>query len=133
METPVFPAFIELGDMLKLRNTASGWLEEEEYTITGIQEVTDTTGSFVYMSLNREINPACTTNGSIPGNICKYIINKHVPDETNVILRYSPRSNITEDGLLFPQYVDPLVKDESGNIVKALRAQNLLPPESPVT
>jgi hypothetical protein len=65
-----------------------------------------------------------------PLKACRYIIWKHVPDETNIILRYNPKdSNIVEEGLVFPQYIDPIVKQNSGNTVKALRAQNLLPPQ----
>jgi hypothetical protein len=128
METPVFPVQISQGDMLKLYNTASGWVREEEYFITDSFPAVDVTGSFIYMKTDRPINPSCVFGGTYPGRIKKYIINKHVPDETNVILEYSPKANITQDGLLFPQYIDKDVKDDSGNIVKALRAQNTLPP-----
>jgi hypothetical protein len=60
---------------------------------------------------------------------CRYIFWKHVPDETNVILRFDPTSpTLTEEGLLFPQYISEPVKLNSGNVIKALRSQNLLPP-----
>jgi hypothetical protein len=128
MEANVFPLSLDTGDMLKLYNISSGWIEEEEYRIVKYYDVIDDTGSFVYFDLDRQINPACLASGTYPSHIYRYIINKHVPDETNVILRYSPRSNITQDGLLFPQYIDPITKEDSGNIVKSLRAQNQLPP-----
>jgi hypothetical protein len=128
METPVFPVTLEIGDMLKLYNTSSGWVEEDEYRIVSAYNVVDSTGSFVYFDLDRPINPACLPGSNYPAHIFRYIINKHVPDETNVILRYSPKSNITQDGLLFSEYIDPIVKDQSGNIIKSLRSQNLLPP-----
>jgi hypothetical protein len=58
---------------------------------------------------------------------CRYIVWKHVPDETNVMLRYNPKdATLVENGLLFPQYIDPPVRDNSGNVVKALKQQNLI-------
>ena len=52
---------------------------------------------------------------------------KHVPDETNVMLRYNPKDqSIVENGLLFPEYIDPIVRDNAGNVVKALKQQNLI-------
>jgi hypothetical protein len=65
------------------------------------------------------------TNSNI--KICRYIVWKHLPDETNVILKYNPKdSTLVENGLLFPQYIDPVVRKNSGNTVKALKAQNLI-------
>jgi hypothetical protein len=128
MDTPVFNVEIGKGDMLKLYNSGSGWVREEEYGIVEAFPVVDVTGSFIYLRLGRQVNPACIFSGTYPGYVKKYIINKHVPDETNVILSYSPNSNISQDGLLFPQYIDQTVKDNSGNIVKSLRAQNSLTP-----
>jgi hypothetical protein len=114
--------------MLKLCDSTTGWLENEEYIIVGTDTVLDSSGNTrVILYLNREINPNCIDGGVIPGNICKYIINKHLPDETNLILRYSPKDNIIQDGLVFPQYIDEVSKNNSGNTVKSLRAQNLLP------
>jgi hypothetical protein len=50
-----------------------------------------------------------------------------VPDETNIMLRYNPKDqSIVENGLLFPQYIDPTVRENSGNVVKALKQQNLI-------
>jgi len=43
------------------------------------------------------------------------------------MLRYNPKSpTIIENGLLFPQYLDPTVRKDAGNTVKSLKAQNLL-------
>jgi hypothetical protein len=66
-----------------------------------------------------------TTNS--PYRVCRYVVFKHVPDETNVMLRYNPKdSTLVEEGLLFPQYIDEKVKDNAGNTVKSLRQQNLI-------
>ena len=43
------------------------------------------------------------------------------------MLRYNPKdASIVENGLLFPQYIDPTVRENSGNVVKALKQQNLI-------
>ncbi len=43
------------------------------------------------------------------------------------MLRYNPKdSTLVENGLLFPEYIDPLVRDNAGNVVKALKQQNLI-------
>jgi hypothetical protein len=62
-----------------------------------------------------------------PFRTCRYVIWKHVPDETNVMLKYNPKSpTLVENGLLLPQYIDPVVRDNSGNVIKALKQQNLI-------
>jgi hypothetical protein len=58
---------------------------------------------------------------------CRYVVWKHLPDETNVILKYNPKdSTLIENGLLFPQYIDEVVRKNSGNTLKGLKAQNLI-------
>ena len=97
---------------------------------------TETTQSYL-IEVNDQVNLALMTSSfaspdpitGAPLKACRYIIWKHVPDETNVMLRYNPKnSNIVEEGLLFPQYISEEVKTNSGNTIKSLRAQNLLPP-----
>jgi hypothetical protein len=51
---------------------------------------------------------------------------KHVPDETNLILRYAPTAPVLQDGLAVPQYIDPVVQANAGNVVQALKANNLI-------
>jgi hypothetical protein len=47
------------------------------------------------------------------------------------MLRYNPKdSDLLENGLLFPQYLDSAVKENAGNTVKALRQQNLINPNT---
>jgi hypothetical protein len=47
------------------------------------------------------------------------------------MLRYNPKdSTIVENGILFPQYIDPPVRDNSGNVIKALKQQNLIDPDT---
>ena len=41
--------------------------------------------------------------------------------------KYNPKDQtLVENGLLFPQYIDPIVRDNAGNVVKALKQQNLI-------
>jgi hypothetical protein len=71
-------------------------------------------------------NGPSSTYGS--GSIIeKYVILKIWPDETNVILDFKSTSNIHSDGILFPKYIDYDVKLNSGNVIKSLTQQNLLP------
>ena len=93
-------------------------------------------GSRILVEVDRPVNLALLESGSgvpvdyvtnAPFKACRYIFWKHVPDETNVMLRYNPKDqNLVENGLLFPQYIDPLVRDNAGNVVKALKQQNLI-------
>jgi hypothetical protein len=47
------------------------------------------------------------------------------------MLKYNPKdSELIENGLLFPQYINPAVKENAGNTVKALRQQNLINPDT---
>lgn len=127
IDTPIFNVFVSQMDMIRLYNNPSQWVQESEYRINYMYQLSDSTGSFWVMNLDRDLNPADTETG-IPGKIKKYMLLKRLPDETNVILNYKLESPITEDGILFPQYIDEKLKDDSGNIIKALRSQNFLPP-----
>jgi hypothetical protein len=121
-------------------NTSSlGWDERFEYVIKSVRQtgnLNNITGSVLLAELDKPVNLALFTSGStvpvepITGaqfKACRYIVWKHVPDETNVMLRYNPKDqSIVENGLLYPQYLDPAVRDNSGNVVKALKQQNLI-------
>ena len=125
IDTPVFTMFGSQMDMIRLYNSSSQWSQQSEYRINYMYELSDSTGSFWVINLDRDLNPS-DTEGTIPGQIKKYMWLKRLPDETNVILNYNLDTPITQDGILFPQYVDENLKNESGNIVKALKAQNLI-------
>lgn len=128
IDTPVFPFKLDQMDMIRLYNSGSEWSTESEYRVNYVENYSDSTGSYVKVTLDRDLNLADASGSGYPAKICKYMVLKRLPDETNVILNYDLGTPITEDGLLFPEYIDQTVKDESGNIIKALRAQNLLPP-----
>jgi hypothetical protein len=125
MDLPVFKLSGSQMDLIRLYNQTGRWTNRSEYRINYIYQLTDSTGSFWVMNLDRGLDPS-DTDGVIPGKISKYMLLKRIPDETNIILNYDLGALITQDGLLFPQYIDPAVQGNSGNVVKALKQQNLL-------
>lgn len=138
METPVFKISFQLGDMVKFKDQVAYagkttepervfWPETEEYRVVSTQIVSDANNERrVQLNLDRTINPAVTDNNTFPSPISFYIFNKHVPDETNVIVRYDPKANITQDGLLYPEYLRENERIEAGNTIKSLKSQNLI-------
>lgn len=146
LEPVIIPFTLGIGDKISLYDTSSalGWDERFEYTVKKVSQtgsLGNISGSRVLVEVDQTVNLALFSTGSFydfvtnaPWRGCRYIIWKHIPDETNVILRYNPKdARIVEEGLLFPQYISEEVKLNSGNTIKALRAQNLLPPETPTT
>jgi hypothetical protein len=144
LDTVITPFTLQKGDRISFYNSqALGWDERFEYVIQDNAYVTSSspspTGSRLLVKLSEPVNAALLSSGSTipldevtgaPYRACRYIIWKHVPDETNVMLRYNPKdSTIVEEGLLFPQYISEQDKLDSGNTVKSLRSQNLLPPQ----
>jgi hypothetical protein len=140
LERVVIPFSLEKGDKISFYNSTSlGWDERWEYTVSSFYITGSTpSGSRLIAKVDRSVDATLLSSGSgipvdsvtgSPFRACRYIVWKHVPDETNVILRFDPTSpTLTEEGLLFPQYISEPVKLNSGNVIKALRSQNLLPP-----
>ena len=139
LERTVIPFSLSAGDKISLYNPSSSWDEKWEYTVDSIRvSGSGITGSRLIAQIDKSVNAALLNSGSgipvdsltgSPFRACRYIVWKHVPDETNVMLRFNPKDpRITEEGLLFPQYISEPVKTNSGNVIKALRSQNLLPP-----
>jgi len=128
IETPVFPIELNPNDVVKFFSpTSDTWAEEEEYRVVSVQLQQSSSGVFHnYITLDRPLNPAITSNKAIPGPIKKYLALKHLPDETNLILRYAPNTGVTQDGLIYPEYIDTAVRDNSGNVLQSLRANNLI-------
>jgi len=138
LQPTILPFTLNVGDRVSLYDSASrlAWDERFEYTIKNITFTgSGISGSRIYTELDRPVNLALFTSESVtidsfskaPWKACRYIVWKHVPDETNVMLRYNPKDqSIVENGLLYPQYIDPIVRDNSGNVIKALKQQNLI-------
>lgn len=138
MEIPVFPISFQTGDMVKLKDQVAYagrtnepekvfWQETDEYRVVSVEIVLDSDNNRrVQLNLDREINPAVTDNNTFPSSIKFFIFNKHVPDETNVIVRYDPKANITQDGLYYPEYLRENEREAAGNTIKSLKSQNLI-------
>lgn len=127
MEIPAFNFEMQTGDMIKFKDPDAGWIEKEEYRIVNVYGTVDTlNNSRIAITLDKPLNVNVTDDKKIPSTIKNYVISKHVPDETNVILRYNPKTQITQDGILYPEYIDPKVKDQSGDTIKSLKSQNLI-------
>lgn len=127
MENPIFTFELQNGDMLKFKDPVAGWIETEEYRVVSVYGTVDSLSRSRYaVTLDKPINVNVTADTKIPSNIVDYVINKHVPDETNIILRYDPKTQITQDGIVYPEYIDTTVKDQSGNTIKSLKSQNLI-------
>lgn len=127
IELPVFPFTLEYGDMLRFYNSSSrAFGREDEYRVVSTYQANSGGTSYYYAVLDRGLSVLNVDSGSFPSYISKYMSLKHIPDETNLILNYSSSTNIPQDGLIFPQYINPLAKKNSGNLVKALKQQNLI-------
>jgi hypothetical protein len=140
LETPTSKFSLSQMDLVRLYNLTSSWglgsYNQSEYRINSVYYGTsdplgtfpvDSGGnSYYFVSLDRNIDPAQTDLGRIPGFISKYIVLKRSPDETNLILAFSGSSNVISDGLIFPKYIDPIARENSGNVVKSLKQQNLI-------
>jgi hypothetical protein len=82
-------------------------------------------------------------NDTIPSNACeeaivpgttlenaqiinRFIVLKKQPDETNVVLDYQKQDGRTSTGIIIPEFIPQALRDQAGNIVKELKAQNLI-------
>ena len=129
-ETPVFPFSLEKGDMLRFFNKSSKTFgREDEFRVISAYQEQESGVIYYYLTLDRGLslnNIDNSASAGFPSFISNYIALKHIPDETNLILNYTSSANILQDGLIFPQYINPLVRRNSGNLVKALKQQNLI-------
>ena len=127
METPVFPFSLDQGDMLRFYNKSSATFgREDEFRVVSTYQGREGGIFYYYVTLDRGLSLNNIDSTSFPSYVSKYIALKHIPDETNLILNYTSSTNIPQDGLIFPQYINPLVRRNSGNLVKALKQQNLI-------
>jgi hypothetical protein len=51
---------------------------------------------------------------------------RKIPDETNITLNYQKQPGATSDGIIIPDDAPASLRAEAGNIVKQLKAQNLI-------
>jgi hypothetical protein len=130
LETPVFPFSLQKGDMLRFFNSSSRTFgREDEFRVVSAYQEREAGVTYYYVTLDRGLslnNIDNSASAGFPSFISNYIALKHIPDETNLILDYTSSANILQDGLIFPQYINPLVRTNSGNLIKALKQQNLI-------
>jgi hypothetical protein len=127
METPVFPFSLDQGDMLRFYNKQSQTFgREDEFRVVSVYQAQEAGTSYYYINTDRGLSTNNIDSTNFPSFVSRYIALKHLPDETNLILNYTSSTNIPQDGLIFPQYINPLVRRNSGNLVKALKQQNLI-------
>jgi hypothetical protein len=74
------------------------------------------------------LNQSCVNNpsGSAIGHVINFIMLSKIPDETNIVLLTEKNLGQTSPGILLPEFLNKEVKDDAANIVKRLKAQNLL-------
>jgi hypothetical protein len=126
LESAVFPFVLQSNDMIRLYNYVTKTLDrKDEYRVVNIFTESSGSDNFQYLNVtvDRVISP---DNYTVGYNIPNYIVLKHIPDETNLIIEFNSIYNIPTDGILFPQYIDPVVRANSGNVIKALKQQNLI-------
>ena len=138
IETPISLFSLNQMDLIRLYNLTSSWgnYNQSEYRVKSVSygttdptftfPIESTSSYYCFVTLDRNINPNETVSNTIPGYISRYIVLKRSPDETNLIFAFSGSSNIINDGLVFPKYIDQAVRDNSGNVVKSLKQQNLI-------
>jgi len=143
LERVVKPFLLKPGDFVSFRDTGSigteGWNRKNEFCIKTVEF----TGSYneaesrIVLTFNRNI-PLGLLYGPISSNgvdsttkanfsSSNFIIWRHEPDETNIVLDFDPTDpTIKEEGLLYPEYISEDLKLRSGNIIKSLKSQNLI-------
>jgi hypothetical protein len=127
LETPVFPFSLEKGDMVRFYNKQSQTFgREDEFRVVSVYQAQESGNTYYYLNIDRGLSLNNIDSGAFPSFVSRYIALKHIPDETNLILNYTSSANIPQDGLIFPQYINPLVRRNSGNLIKALKQQNLI-------
>jgi hypothetical protein len=132
------PFFLTPGDMIRFfdvtTNTFPRAFEREVKSITvpRTDEVVRL-GRRILVELNDTIPSNACEEAIVPGTtlenariINRFIVLKKQPDETNVVLDYQKQDGRTSTGIIIPEFIPQALRDQAGNIVKELKAQNLI-------
>ncbi len=132
----VFPFDISPNDIIRLYNySSSRWDQSGEFRVLQISSKesgsniggsTTIDYTAVSLTLDRAVGTEFTSGSSYPLPVYKYLVLKRLADETSVYFNYNLPQPIAQEGTLFPQYIGPGVKENSGNVIKALKQQNLI-------
>jgi len=129
LDSFVFPYTISPNDLIRLYNySTSRWDQDGEFRVSKVDE-SYTSGSINYVALtvDRTIPIEYTVDSSdYPLKLEKYLVLKRLKDETSIYFNYNLPQPIPQDGTLFPQYIGEGIKEESGNVIKSLKQQNLI-------
>jgi hypothetical protein len=130
IEKVILPYTLATGDGFHFYSPAQGWIEPEEYRVVETFRSGSGPDERLYVVLNKPINLDIMTTpptATQDGEICRYITAKHIPDETNVIIRYTPLDPaLVEEGILYPQYIRDEIRIQAGNVIKSLKSQGLI-------
>jgi hypothetical protein len=125
----VFPFQINPNDLIRLYNVStSRWDQSGEFRVANVNtNYTTQSINYVALTLDRTVPIEYTVSSSnYPLKVEKYILLKRIEDETSLYFNYNLVQSIPQDGTLFPQYIGDGIKEGSGNVIKALKQQNLI-------
>lgn len=128
LEGFVFPFSISPNDLIRLYNySTSRWDQSGEFRVQSIGTYTTQSNNLIALNLDRNV-PEYYGSGSstYPIPVYKYLVLKRLQDETSIYFNYNLPQPINEEGTLFPQYIGEGIKEGSGNVIKALKQQNLI-------
>ncbi len=129
------PFTINRGDLFRFYEAASDtWPRALEREVKSVYIPTAgeySAGKRMIIEFDEQVDPrACydfVTSGSDDCyQVQKFVVMKKTPDETNVTLDYQKQPGLTSDGIILPADAPTSLRDEAGNIVKQLKAQNLI-------
>jgi len=127
---------IQKGDLFRFYNPESNqWDRSFEREVQSVFVPTSgqiATGQRLIIEFDEKVDPrscedwATTADNDTAYQISKFVIMRKVPDETNVTLDFTKQPGLTSDGIIIPADAPNSLRDEAGNIVKQLKAQNLI-------
>lgn len=90
-------------------------------------------GRRILVELNTDIPSNACEEAIVPGTtlenaklISRFIVLRKDPDETNIVIDHAKQPGLTSAGIIIPEFIPQELRDQAGDIVKALKAQNLI-------
>jgi len=127
---------IQKGDLFRFFNPESDqWDRSFEREVQSVFVPTQgqyATGQRLIIEFDEKVDPrsckdwSTTADNDTAYQISKFVVMRKTPDETNVTLDYTKQPGLTSDGIIIPADAPNSLRDEAGNIVKQLKAQNLI-------
>ena len=128
---------IQKGDLFRFYNKESNQFDqsferEVKNVITASKSSILNNGNAMKIEFDDQVDPrscqdwSTSADNSTAHLINKFIVMRKLPDETNITLNYQKQPGLTSDGIIIPADAPTSLRDEAGNIVKQLKAQNLI-------